>query len=680
MRRASGPTVTLFPFLTVLLCASGTLIVLLIALSQHVRDNPAVAPTAAEAPAADPVDAPANPPVVATVAPVEEPPPLPAPPALPAPPPDVPQVPLGPPRIARLPYRGPDPTEPLRQRLSAAQRIADEATAALAATSDRRATAEARTVAARMAVFEATAATQSTRTRLASLERSRNAAAAAAERAAAEIVAFRQKIEAAQADDSPRSLLPVVRTPDGVTADRPILIECVAAGATLHPYGVTVPGPFLGSSPDAPSPVVAGVRAAAAATGEGYVLLIVRPAGLPAFYQTADALSSAGIRFGYELLDADAKIAWGDARPQDAAQVDAAVREALRRAVPITDDGFERGPAGPGGRPTGAGGAGGDGPGDSRFGGRSRGTGDDRMIAAGDEPGRFGTGPSGGGADGRFDGGTGREGSNPPSAMAGNARPVRDLSGSFPSGSPADRLVVGDPVPARANASTPAAPLPAASGAIRPGERSPGATPMRGAAGGASGGGGPAEGRSSADGSPSSPNDSRSETRESGSGGRTDSQSDSQSDRRSDSQSNRQSDSQSNRQSGGAAGGASGSSRSGSRDPSTGGGGGGNGRGGAAGRDKRIRFTVRTPATLAASHLWIGGRWVALPSDDEQLIATLRTEFDRKLADRGDPPPGFRWSPELRLRVRADGRGQVARLTDAAEQAGGAVKLDRGTR
>ena len=41
MRRAGGPTVSLFPFLTVLLCASGTLIVLLIALSQHVRDGAA---------------------------------------------------------------------------------------------------------------------------------------------------------------------------------------------------------------------------------------------------------------------------------------------------------------------------------------------------------------------------------------------------------------------------------------------------------------------------------------------------------------------------------------------------------------------------------------------------------------------------------------------------------------
>ncbi|QDT17326.1 hypothetical protein [Alienimonas californiensis] len=687
MRRASGPNVSLFPFLTVLLCASGTLIVLLIALSQHVRDTPP-APTAAAEP----------PEPAAPVVTVTEPPPEPLLAPVPAPPPEpiLPKLPPGPPRVVRLPYEGPDPGEPLRRRLASARTAAAELTARLDAATLRRRDAEAKIEAARFAAAEAAAAVASAGARLASLEQVRDSGAAAAARATAEVAEFQSAVAAAKEDDSPRALLPVVRTPDGVTADRPILVECIAAGARLRPYGVTVPVGAAGPAPTGVAPVVAGVQAASAATGESYVLLIVRPDGLPAFYQVAGALTAAGIRFGYELLDEDAEIAWGEATPETSGTVAVAVRDALQRLpapLPGEDDprfvgaGFPgaSGPAGQGG--------GGSPPG-------LPGPGLPGVAGAG-RPGPPGGAPLSGAPDDPFAGGR--------AGAAAAGRP--DLSKAFPAGSPADRLNIigstpavaaqpfnpaGGRFPAAAGGSggvTPpggaaigaAAPPPVPAGAdgVAPGEGVAGmnappadARPAGARPAGASPGGASPEGTASTD----SPAEAAmqalaapatgAETADGGASGGSSSASAGGS-----SSSSAGGASGSGGAAGGASGGAAGGEPSeGSKSRSFG------ERGGTPERDTRIRFNVRTPATLAASHLWINGHWAPLPDDNDRLIATLKQEFDRRLADRGEPPTGFRWSPELRLSVRPEGRGQVERFIEAAERAGATVKIEGGTR
>ncbi|MFH5804892.1 hypothetical protein [Alienimonas sp. DA493] len=676
MRRASGPNVSLFPFLTVLLCASGTLIVLLIALSQHVRETPPDQAAAAPSPPAPLAVA-----VVAVVAPPPEPDPEPLEPPEPAlPEPAGPAVPQGPPRVVRLPYEGPDPAEPLRRRLSAARTAAAEATARLDAATLRRREAEAKIEAARFAAAEATAALEAAGARLASLEEARESGEAAAARATAQVAEFQSAVAAAAEDDSPRALLPVVRTPEGVTADRPILLECVADGVRLRPYGVTVPVAAAGPTPTGTAPVAAGVQAASAATGESYVLLIVRPDGLPAFYRVAGALSDAGVRFGYELLDEEAEIAWGETTAETAATVSAAVQEALQRLpAPSTTEGPALAGAGlPGAAGSGNGGGG--------FGANA---------------------PADGGAAGPFvPGGTGRSGAGRGVAGGGGAaasgRP--DLSKNFPAGSPADRLMVNGPTPAlaashpapaggrfspfaggpadRAGAASAAASAGAAGGPANSGMERPATTGAGPAAGAPDGNasqtvagdgavtdrpGTPVENLPAGERTPQSgaAAGGRGTADRSASGG------------------------PSGTESGGTAGGASGGGAAGGSGAASGGregdraGGGatrrssvGGKRDDAAARDTRIRYAVRTPATLAASHLWINDRWVPLPADNERLIAALQTEFDRRLADRGDPPTGFRWSPELRLSVRPDGRRQVSRLIEAAEWAGATVKLE----
>ncbi|NNJ24864.1 hypothetical protein LzC2_09250 [Planctomycetes bacterium LzC2] len=592
----------------------------------------------------------------------------------------------------RLPYEGPDPAEPLRVRLASARSSADQLTAAVRAAEAERTAAASRAEATRMAAAEATAALAAAQARFRALERSRVEEEAAAARAAGDVAGFQSEIEAAANDDSPRSLLPVIRTADGVTADRPILVECIAAGATLHPYGITIPTEVAGPAPNDLAPIVAGVKAASAATGESYVLLIVRPDGLPAFYRVATALSAANVPFGYELLDEEAEIAWGDASPDASTAVAAAVRDAMRRvpAVPVAVGGFVNGsqtrfPGAKGGPGSSQGSGIHDGPGPFVDGEADVATGGGRGVPGADRQGIAANGTPGSGNGNFAPFGPGLEASGASSGRAGRG----DLSKNFPGGSPADRLSVAGPIPG-----PPARPQPMPRPAGRPGgggsnpptsdragstEVPPGGWPASDdpfsppagvarnggenlatdASAGGAGGAGPS-GRSRSGNVAPDGEAGRSQPRDSSS---RDGTSDSRAD------SGRVSDGSAPR------GSASGARAAGeSRGP-----GGGRG-GGASGTDNRIRFLVRTSATVAASHLWIGGRWAPLPENDDQLASMLRGELDRVLADRGEPPAGFRWSPELRLSVRSDGRGQVQRIRDAAEKVSATVKLEGGSR
>ncbi|MEM9702074.1 MAG: hypothetical protein AAF907_06490, partial [Planctomycetota bacterium] len=293
MRRASGPNVSLFPFLTVLLCASGTLIVLLIALSRHVRESPAELQTDANPPAES-----------EDVAPPPSEPPLPI-----KPPRKLPVVAERPPRIVRLPYEGPDPNAPLRQRLEAANAEEAALRKALGLRTARRDELNAKQAAVRLAAAEVASGLRSVRDELARLRWAIAEQTEAERRAADESDRFQQEIATAESAESPDRLLPVVRTPDGVTEAEPVLVECTSEGATLQPHPVTVPTAFAGPVPYGISPLAAGVAAAADSAKRPYVLLIVRPDGLPAFYRAADALAAANMQFGYELLDAEAEIA-----------------------------------------------------------------------------------------------------------------------------------------------------------------------------------------------------------------------------------------------------------------------------------------------------------------------------------------------------------------------------------
>ena len=654
MRRRGGPTVSLFPFLTVLLCASGTLIVLLIALSQHVRDDAAAVAEAQSEPEPEMIE------------------PEPAPPPTPRSP-----------RVIVRASREPDLRPAWRAKRDAAEAEADR----LAAMRDRAETAvraaggrtsggEVEENRLRLALRSAIREREDAADRVAAVE-------AKTRRLHAEAASLKARAEsAAAAPPAAASLLPIVRTAGGADVAAPILVECTAAGATFRPAGVTLPPFLIPPSADRSSPLSAGVRVLADAgdSGEEYVLLLVRPDGLAAFYDAAAALDAAGLRYGYELLDADARVAWGEADADRRAALIAAVE---RAAVVIV----ARGRRSPG---AGAGAGGGDGFGDGPAGVRGggfSGTGETgRGAGAGRGPGgrgdrRLAGGPRGpaGGASGSVPNGTG-------------GRSRRGAIPGFTPGTPADRLSVGAAV--RGDAANPGGR--AAGGFARGTDRHGGAAggsyasggqaPNGTTAGTGNAGGGSPTGRAAADpasagqpqalassGAPASAGGSPGQAAAGGSSGPAGS-----------------GGSSGRAKSGGSRsrGSASGSSasaelfgasvefgeRGDAADPAGeagegGGGAGTSGRKGGGGYDDRIKYAVPVPAVLSRGHLWVRGRWVLLPRGDG-LNRTLSEEVNAALADRGAPPAGFRWAPEVRLRVRPDGAADVPAVRAALDAAG----------
>jgi anti-sigma factor ChrR (cupin superfamily) len=89
---------------------------------------------------------------------------------------------------------------------------------------------------------------------------------------------------------------------------QPIYVECAATGVIFHPDRFTVPGSEV-SRLTVRSEVehrIAAMKGADTGKEErAYLLLLVRPDGILNYYCTAEALKGLPIAFGYELIDAD---------------------------------------------------------------------------------------------------------------------------------------------------------------------------------------------------------------------------------------------------------------------------------------------------------------------------------------------------------------------------------------
>lgn len=128
--------------------------------------------------------------------------------------------------------------------------------------------------------------------------------------------------------------------PNG-TRRRPIYIECSEAGIVLQPEGLALmPDDFNG--PLGPgNPLDAVLRAKREHMERGgemglpYPLLIVRPDGIVAYMAARSALKSWDEEFGYELIDADKKLTYGQADPAFAQTLAGVVRQARRRQAAL---------------------------------------------------------------------------------------------------------------------------------------------------------------------------------------------------------------------------------------------------------------------------------------------------------------------------------------------------------
>ena len=110
------------------------------------------------------------------------------------------------------------------------------------------------------------------------------------------------------------------------THRRPLYIECCGDGVFLQPEGIRLsPGDFEGP-PGPGNPLASALRAArehvVAAQGgtndpaaQPYPLLLVRPSGVMAYYAAREAIQSWGSDFGYQLIDEDWTLTFPPADP-----------------------------------------------------------------------------------------------------------------------------------------------------------------------------------------------------------------------------------------------------------------------------------------------------------------------------------------------------------------------------
>lgn len=310
-RRNATIAVSLFPFLAVLLCAMGALILLLLIMSRQIRED-ALATIAASAPApATPVEPPAAIPTV-TITIYD--------PAPPAP---------------------PDPNVELRSRLAAgtarrdaARREVERLRILLAARKDATTAAYERSAAAS---FDLEAA----RNRLAAREAELRDRDAERRRLLEEIRVARGTLakvrQQAESAEPKVSIVPY----DGRsgTARRPVLIECRGETIRFVPEDVRLTAADLeGFLPDF-NPLLAGASALRShwyevdggGTSRPYVLLLVHEDGVAAYYAARALLRTIGNDTGYELVTDDLPLAIPPVDPKAQQVCRTAVLEALER-------------------------------------------------------------------------------------------------------------------------------------------------------------------------------------------------------------------------------------------------------------------------------------------------------------------------------------------------------------
>ena len=163
------------------------------------------------------------------------------------------------------------------------------------------------------------------------------------ENASEELARLRQTIGQAQqqldeaklaAEQHPRSFAIIpYRGPHG-TQRRPIFIECTARGIVLQPEGLVITGADLSGPLGPGNPLDAALRATreylvangvVGEAGEPYPLLVVRPDGTEAYGAARNAMKTWDDEFGYELIEADVQLEYPAADP--------ALRELIIRSL-----------------------------------------------------------------------------------------------------------------------------------------------------------------------------------------------------------------------------------------------------------------------------------------------------------------------------------------------------------
>ncbi len=310
--RRTENTVSLFPFLAVLICAMGALILLLLVTTRRIRHQQAFATVS----------------TVSTPEVVDDSPAIIPPQVLTPDPDDRPLEPL----FAATPAAAPiDPNDEWRDRLAALEKLHTDLASGVASQHAKveqlRTTLDADALILQEAKQRATAIEEEKQRLLQTYEQLQRQESESAERAAL----LRRKIDEAHEQlahsDSKFTIMPF----DGRsgTTRRPIIIECTDTGITFASEGITLrPADLDGFTPRY-NPLVYATRAlslhwerkdARSAvreySGEPYVLLVVRPQGTVAYYVARSLLGPMDDSFGYELVREDQEFMWPESDPE----------------------------------------------------------------------------------------------------------------------------------------------------------------------------------------------------------------------------------------------------------------------------------------------------------------------------------------------------------------------------
>jgi hypothetical protein len=288
VRPATGPAISLFPFLAVLLCTMGALLVLLVLFTRAAQESETARDQAAQAARAEELQL-ARDELAWRLAQIKE----------------IRDRTAADLTTARMQLAGAeDDIRSLEDELAALERTA------LAAAADVPVTADAATLAA--------------------LE--------------ARLAAAQKGLDTARSEKATKRPAYAVVPYEGKhgTGRRPLYIECCIDGVFLQPEGIRL-GPADFDGPPGPgNPLASALRAArehiartqvtpGSVDVQPYPLLLVRPSGVMAYYAAREAIQSWGSEFGYQFVDEEWELTYPPADPALADAENRAVAESRER-------------------------------------------------------------------------------------------------------------------------------------------------------------------------------------------------------------------------------------------------------------------------------------------------------------------------------------------------------------
>ncbi|HSG71739.1 MAG TPA: hypothetical protein VLA12_15055 [Planctomycetaceae bacterium] len=360
-RRTNHNSVSLFPFLAVLLCAMGSLLFLLIVATRMIRDEAVQKNVIATQPLSNPqsVEPPAGPEDSFSSVPIAQDIVLGAAELLPEPSRPEPRPLVAPkPRII---IHAPEPLPDLSARIAKLreeQKLFEAARQAREADLEKQNTLEARRTVlqseielrrqvltrADAALLEMKQSLDQNFVKLSTLQVRQRELEATAQQ-------LTEKLKLSQS--RPRSVSnPLKIVPyEGQrgTTRRPLILECRENSIVFQPEGVELTERDLLGFTTAVNPVLAGVRVLdrywtvldgqRATARRPYVLIVVRPDGIAAYYALRQLLSEYDQPFGYELLADDQSLALEAADAQASQILNASVEQLLARRAEFATSG-----------------------------------------------------------------------------------------------------------------------------------------------------------------------------------------------------------------------------------------------------------------------------------------------------------------------------------------------------